>query len=165
MKQFLARISPVLALVLAGLWLLLNQRFSFAQMLLGLVLGLVLAGSAATLRPLRARLRRLDLAFLLAVVVLKDIVLSNLNVGRIVLRSMRGGEVHSAFLHIPLDLRDPHGLAALAAIVTATPGTVWAGLSASGDALTLHVIDPRDETKLIRLIKERYERPLMRIFE
>ncbi len=50
-------------------------------------------------------------------------------------------------------------------IVTSTPGTVWAGLSPAGDALTLHVLDLKDEAEWIRLIKQRYERPLMRIFE
>ena len=133
--------------------------------MLGAVLAIVLAGFAATLRPLRARLRRLDIAFLLLLVVLKDIVLSNLSVARIVIAPGRGTGLHSTFLRIPLDLRDPHGLAALAAIVTATPGTVWSGLSAAGDVLTLHVLNLEDEATLIRLIKQRYERPLMRIFE
>ncbi len=50
-------------------------------------------------------------------------------------------------------------------IVTATPGTVWAGLTAAEDELTLHVLDLEDEAGLIRTIKQRYEEPLMRIFE
>jgi multicomponent K+:H+ antiporter subunit E len=66
---------------------------------------------------------------------------------------------------IPLELRDPHGLAALAVIVTSTPGTVWAGLSPDGGTLTLHVLDLQDDAEWIHVIKHRYERPLMRIFE
>jgi multicomponent K+:H+ antiporter subunit E len=157
------RISPALVIVLAGLWLLLNQSLSVAQLLLGVVLAVVLARAAATLRPLQARLRRLDIAALLVLVVLKDIVLNNISVARIVLGL--APPIRSGFLSIPLDLRDPHGLAALAAIVTATPGTVWSGLSPTGDALTLHVLDLGDEARLIRVIKHRYEQPLMRIFE
>jgi len=42
--------------------------------------------------------------------------------------------VHSGFLHIPLDLRDPHGLAVLAAIITSTP-TSWVGVSTDGTQL------------------------------
>ena len=56
-------------------------------------------------------------------------------------------------------------LAALAAIITATPGTVWAGLSDDGQQLTLHILDIEDEEHWIRYIKDRFERPLMRIFE
>jgi multicomponent K+:H+ antiporter subunit E len=38
-------------------------------------------------------------------------------------------------------------------------------LSADGGTLTVHVLDLKDEAAWIRWIKERYERPLMRIFE
>ena len=67
-------------------------------------------------------------------------------------------QVRSGFLEIPLDLRDDHGLAVLACIVTSTPGTVWAGLSPDRATLTLHVLDLRDEDAWIRTIKQRYER-------
>lgn len=165
MKRFVGSISPVLASGLAALWLLLNQTSSAAHLALGVLLGVAFAAFASTLRPVRAGLRRLDVAALLVLVVLKDILVSNLNVARIVFRPPGGPAIRSTFVRIPLDLRDAHGLAALAAIVTATPGTVWAGLSPSGDALTLHVLDLDDETELIESIKSRYERPLMRIFE
>jgi multicomponent K+:H+ antiporter subunit E len=152
-------------LSLFALWLLLNQSFAPAHLALGAVLAGALAWVTSSLRPLKAHVRRLDIAALLLLVVLKDIVLNNLSVARIVLGLRPVREVHSGFLRIPLDLRDPHGLAALAAIVTATPGTVWAGLSTEGDTLTLHVLDLKDDASLIRLIKHRYEQPLMKIFE
>jgi multicomponent K+:H+ antiporter subunit E len=165
MKTIDRRISPVLVIVLAGLWLLLNQSLALTHILLGIVLAVVLTWAASSLRPLRARIRRLDTAALLILVVAKDIVLNNLHVARIVLGPTRLRNIRSGFVRIPLDLRDPHGLAALAIIVTATPGTVWAGLSPSDDTLTLHVLDLYDEAAVIRLIKHRYEQPLRRIFE
>jgi multicomponent K+:H+ antiporter subunit E len=73
--------------------------------------------------------------------------------------------IRSGFLEVPLALRDPHGLAALSTIVTSTPGTIWADLSADGAVLTLHVLDLRDERAAIATIKHRYERLLMEIFE
>lgn len=152
-------------LVLTGIWLLLNQTLALSQVTLGLVQSLLLAWSGSALRPLRARLHRLDLAALLMLVVLRDIVRSNFDVARIVLGLVHDRGVRSGFLDIPLDLRDPHGLAVLAAIVTSTPGTVWVGLSPDGGILTLHVLDLKDRREWIRLIKQRYERPLMRIFQ
>jgi multicomponent K+:H+ antiporter subunit E len=73
--------------------------------------------------------------------------------------------VKSGFLDVPLDLRDAHGLAVLAAIVTSTPGTVWVDLARDGSTLTLHVLDLRDEAAMIRTIKRRYESALLEIFE
>jgi multicomponent K+:H+ antiporter subunit E len=164
MKRIVANTSPLLVLGLTGCWLLLNETLSPGQILLGFALAIALGLAASALRPLHARLRRFDIAALLLLIVFRDIVRSNVAVARVILGLERSREVHSGFLQIPLELRDPHGLAALAMIVTSTPGTVWVGLSPAG-TLTLHVLDLQNETVWIELIKQRYERQLMRIFE
>jgi multicomponent K+:H+ antiporter subunit E len=158
-------ISPTVVLCLTVLWLILQQTIAPDQILLGVMLAVLLAGASSRLRPLRAHLRRVDLAAALIFIVLWEIIQSNIAVARIVLGLVRNREVRSGFVQIPLELRDPYGLAALAAIITATPGTVWAGLSADGKHLTLHILDIEDEQRWIGYIKDRFERPLMRIFE
>ena len=65
----------------------------------------------------------------------------------------------------PLDLRDPYGLAALACIVTSTPGTLWVSFDAATGMLMIHVLDLVDESEWVRTIKDRYEQLLMEIFE
>jgi multicomponent K+:H+ antiporter subunit E len=157
------KFSPLLALVLAALWLLLHQSVAAGDLVLGVALGSVLAWASSVLRPLQARISRWDLAARLAVTVLHDIVRSNVAVARIVLGLVPGNR--PGFLHVPLELRDPHGLATLAIIITATPGTVWVGVSNGGETLTLHVLDLENEARWVRFIKERYEQPLLRIFE
>lgn len=158
-------VPPVLTVVLVVIWLLLNNSASLAHVLLGSIIAVLLMLAAAQLRPVHPRLQRLWTIVPLIAVVLADIMRSNIAVARIVLGMVRGREVHSGFLDIPLALRDPHGLAILAAIITSTPGTSWAGISEDGASLKLHVLDLKDEGEWIRTIKERYERPLMRIFE
>jgi len=159
------RVPPVLTVVLVALWLLLNNSASLANVLLGLVIAVLLMRAAAQLRPVHPTLARLWTIVPLVSTVLVDIVRSNIGVARIVLGLVRDRAVHSGFIDIPLDLRDPHGLAMLAAIITSTPGTSWAGVSEDGSSLKLHVLDLKDEDDWIRTIKDRYERPLMRIFE
>jgi multicomponent K+:H+ antiporter subunit E len=136
-----------------------------AQAAFGALLSVLLVLAIAELRPIRPRLHRLHLAVPLAARVLVDILRSNLHVAAIVLGQVRDRQVRSGFLEIPLELSDPHGLTILAVIVTATPGTSWAGLSPSGRTLTLHVLDLKDEQEMIAVIKRRYEQPLIRIFE
>ena len=155
-------------LLVAGLTtmgLLLVDRVTFGQLLLGLVVSMTMVFGFRSVRPLIPRLRRPGSALRLIGRVFVDIVHSNYSVARIVLGLTGGREVHSAFVDIPLDMRDPHGLAVLAAIVTSTPGTVWANLSVDGTTLTLHVLDLRDESAWIDTIKQRYEKLLMEIFE
>lgn len=164
-QRISAAISPTVVLGLTILWLLLQQTVALDQVLLGVMLAVLLAWAGSKLRPLRAHVRRIDLAAGLALVVFWEVVRSNVAVARIVLGLVRDREVRSGFVKIPLALRDPHGLAVLAAIITATPGTVWAGLSPDGQRLTLHILDIGEEQQWIRYVKERFEGPLMRIFE
>lgn len=165
MKPVGRRFPPLLIVVLTIMWLLLNQTLAPGQIVLGFVLAVLLAWASSTLRPLQPRVHRLHEAVILILIVLKDIVRSNIAVARIVLGLAGKRRIRSGFLDIPLDMRDPHGLAVLATIITSTPGTVWVGLTPDGSRLTLHVLDLKDEAEWIRLIKERYERRLMRIFE
>ena len=115
-------VPHVLTGVLFLMWLLLNDSLSLGHVLLGLILAVVLARSSSLLRPLRARIHRPHLALKLLGLVVLDVVRSNLIVARIVLGLRKA---RSGFVKIPLELKDSHGLAALATIVTATPGTVW----------------------------------------
>jgi multicomponent K+:H+ antiporter subunit E len=155
----------VLILGLVGMWLLLNGTLSLAHILLGLVLAIVMVVGFRPMRPVQPRIRRPLAAIRLMFRVLIDIMRSNIGVGRVILGLVGSRQVKSGFLKIPLDLRDPHGLAALAAIVTSTPGTVWVDLTRDGSVLTLHVLDLQDEEAWIHTIKDRYERLLMEIFE
>lgn len=161
----MSRIPVLLPLGLTVLWLVLTETLTWPNVVLGLVVGFGMVLSFQKLRPVRPRLRRVHVGFGLVFKVLVDIVKSNLAVGRIVLGLTGGREVRSGFLDIPLDMRDPHGLAVLAMIVTATPGTVWSGLADDSSMLRLHVLDLQDPEAWIRTIKQRYERPLREIFE
>jgi multicomponent K+:H+ antiporter subunit E len=89
---------------------------------------------------------------------------SNIAVARIVLSPATRQRV-AGFLSMPLELRHPGGLAVMACIVTATPGTSWARYDAARNTVTIHVLDLVDEEEWIRTFKQRYERRLQEIFE
>ncbi|HEX6996835.1 MAG TPA: Na+/H+ antiporter subunit E [Gammaproteobacteria bacterium] len=159
------RLAPVLIAGLTAMWLLLNQTLAPGQILLGLILATAITWATYAIRRVQPRFRRPHLLPVLVALVLADIVRSNVSVARIVLGLVRDREVRAGFLDVPLEMRDPHGLAVLAAIVTSTPGTVWVDLAPDGSRVTLHVLDLRDEAAWIAWIKNRYEKLLMRIFE
>ena len=150
--------------LLVALWLVLNESVAPGHLLLGsVVAGLGVfalrrekAGATVARRPM-AGLR-------LFLVVAVDVLHSNVAVGRIVLGMGRANRT-AGFVPVPLALRAPAGLAALACIVTATPGTSWVRYDRGENILTLHVLDVADPDALVAQIKRRYERPLMEIFE
>jgi len=159
------RVPPVLTAWLLLMWLFLNQTVSLGHLLLGASLGIALAGASRALRPLQPRIKQAYVVPVLFGVVLLDIIRSNVAVAGIVLGFVRGRQLRSGFVKIPLELEDPHGLAVLAGILTATPGTVWVEHDSATRTLTLHVLDLRDEGEWIEWVKSRYERLLRRIFE
>jgi multicomponent K+:H+ antiporter subunit E len=66
---------------------------------------------------------------------------------------------------IPLDLRHPFSTTLLASIITLTPGTVSVNLSGDRRSLLIHGLAVADPEAAARRVKQRYERPLMEIFE
>ncbi|MEP7313620.1 MAG: Na+/H+ antiporter subunit E [Pseudomonadota bacterium] len=160
-----ARPPVLLVLGLTGMWLLLNSTLAFGHIVLGLTIALLMVFGFRAVRPLQPTLRRPQMALLLLWRVFVDILRSNLGVARVVLGLYGKRTPRSGFVDIPLDMRDAHGLAALATIVTSTPGTIWVNLSPDGATLTLHVLDIRDEKGWIDTIKHRYESLLIEIFE
>ncbi|MDS1141213.1 Na+/H+ antiporter subunit E [Pusillimonas sp. SM2304] len=162
MKRYLNLL--VLPAVLLAIWLLLNDSLSPGQIALGAILAVLLSWAASALRPLRSSPKHLATALRLIVHVAIDITKSNIAVARIVWLGRRA-HATPGFIKIPLRIRDAHGLAALACIVTYTPGTVWSDYSDDDGLLTLHVLDLKDEEAWFQTIQQRYERPLMEIFE
>jgi multicomponent K+:H+ antiporter subunit E len=155
---------PIASVGLLVLWLLLNQTLSLGHFLLGTVVALVGGWSLAALEAPKARPRRLRATVRLAAFVLADIVRSNIAVARIIL-GLQQRQWTSGFVEIPLELRDPYGLATLACIITSTPGTVWVDFDAASGTLTIHVLDLVDKTEWVRTINGRYERLLLEIFQ
>ncbi len=160
LRSIISRLTLFLLLV----WLLLNDSLQAGQIVFGLLLAILVVLLNASSQPLQARPRRVLLVLSLLAHVAVDVVRSNFAVAAVIFSS-RARRSNSDFMQIPIELRDPHGLAMLACIITATPGTVWAGLSADGATLTIHVLDLQDREIWIRTIKDRYEQPLKEIFE
>jgi multicomponent K+:H+ antiporter subunit E len=161
MKRWLP--FPLLWALLLAMWLVLYETLAPAQILLGGIVALAAVWSLRTLQAPAVRLRRPRVAAELAWLVFVDIVRSNIAVGRIALHPGVRGRT-AGFLRIPLVLRNPAGLAALACIVTSTPGTAWAGYESRSGVLTLHVLDLVDEESWVRIVKQRYEPRLIEIF-
>lgn len=146
------------------LWLLLDDSLTPGSAVLGLIVAIVLVRAAAPLRPLRAFPKHPLTTLKLLARVISDVTVSNITVARLIWLGKHAPPT-PGFVKIPLTLRDPHGLAALACIVTYTPGTVWADFREQDNTLTLHVLDLHNDAYWIDTIVQRYESPLKEIFE
>lgn len=152
---------PLLFVSLILFWLLLNG-FTRAQFLLGAVIALAAGLFMTALQPQKNHLRSIQTMIWLFGAVSYDILQSNIAVTGIILSRKR--KRRPGFVVIRLDLQNRTALAVLACIVTATPGTAWVDYNAARQELTIHVLDLEDAQEWRDTIKQRYERPLIRIF-
>jgi multicomponent K+:H+ antiporter subunit E len=155
--------APLLSASLFAVWLLLNNTVDAAHLVLGALVAIVVPWFTERLRPDRPRIRRPLAILRLGLVVLWDIVMSNIEVARRILGPEAA--IRPAFVWLPLDLTDPHAIVSLAGIITMTPGTLSAELSADRRHLLVHAFNVDDEAALIAQMKARYEAPLKEIFE
>ncbi|HEV3430963.1 MAG TPA: Na+/H+ antiporter subunit E [Paraburkholderia sp.] len=154
---------PWLSIVLLVCWVLLMNDVSPGNLLLGAVLGIVIAfciGEGLWLQPVR--FGRPWLLLRLFGHVLIDIVVANVEVALLVLGPTK--RLRPAFIEVPLDSTHEIALTALISIVSLSPGTLCAELSDDRTRLIVHVLDLDDETALVASIKSRYEAPLLEIF-
>lgn len=154
---------PVAGAGLLLFWLLLNQSLSLGQIVIGSFAAIAGGWALTTLGSPEGRMRRPSAMLRLSGLVLADIVRSNIAVARIVL-GFGTRERRSGFVDIPIDLRNPYGLAMLACIITSTPGTLWVNFDERSGKLTIHVLDLLDDSDWPGTIKNRYERLLLAIF-
>ena len=156
--------SPTLSLALFVVWLLLNQSLDATTLLLAALLAIIVPLLTQSLRPARVKMRKPLLALRLGGLVGCDVVVSALIVARLLL-TRRGSQMSPRFVRVPLAMRDPNALATLAMILCLTPGTAWGEIALDRSTLLIHVFNEDDEAAFIDMIKTRYERPLMEIFE
>lgn len=154
--------SPWMSLAIVVLWFLLNG-VSVGHAILALALALVVPLLVVDLRPDRPKPRRVGVIVALSAVVIYDIIKSAIELAfRIIGPESR---IKPTYLWIPLEVRDPHAITALAGIITMTPGTLSADLSADQKHLLVHCFHTDDVDATRADIKQRYERRLKEIFE
>jgi multicomponent K+:H+ antiporter subunit E len=161
MRQLLP--YPLLAALLLLLWLVLQQSVGLGQLLLGGAIAIAVALAASAILPERVRFRRLLSLLQLIAVAGIDIIRSNIAVLLILINP--GAEPRAGFIKMELQLTNQFGLAVLACLLTATPGSAWLEYDGERSTVLIHVLDLADKDEWITTVKQRYERLLLEIFE
>lgn len=152
---------PFTSVVVAVSWLMLGHSADFFDLLLAFILAIIIP---KLVQPFIVRTPNLhwDLALKLFFVVLWDIVLCNIKVAKQVLGPTQN--LHPKWYRVPLDTNHEHVNSLLAMIITTTPGTVSAGIDQERGDILVHSLSTDDPDADIADIKQRYEAPLMAIF-
>jgi multicomponent K+:H+ antiporter subunit E len=155
---------PALSGLLVVVWMLLLNSATLGGLLIGIVLGTLVPLATAAYWPNRPKIRLGWPVIDYLVVVLFDIIVANFDVARLIL-FRRSKDLRSHWIVVPLELRSPEAITALAGTISLTPGTVTSDISADGRSLLVHMLDVDDLDAAVERIKSRYEARLLRIFE
>src|SRR5690606_14954177 len=153
---------PVLSFALWVLWLLMANSYSPGQMVLGAVFAWLVPLVVAPFWLDIPRVHNMTALLRFILVVHLDILTANLSVARLILGSPK--KLRPAFVEVPLDVEDEFVITLLASVVSLTPGTVSADISADRKVLLVHTLSVDDIDALVGTIKQRYEAPLKEIF-
>ena len=141
----------------------MQQSAGLGHILLGGAVAIAVSHLVNMVATDRATVRNPHLIVRLVFVAGLDIIRSNLAV-LLVLFSPRP-DPKASFIRMDLELTSPTGLAVLACIITATPGSAWLEYDKVRNTVLIHVFDLVDEMQWIETIRARYETLLMEIFQ
>ena len=155
---------PYLSVALALVWMLLVNRWAVGSVVFAALIGVAIPWLTAPYWPDTARFKSPHRIPAYLGIVILEIIKANFSVAAIVLFTPRRA-LRPAWITVPLDLRQPEAITALACTITLTPGTVTCDLSEDGHALLVHCLHAPDPAAVLDEIKTRYEARLKEIFE
>jgi multicomponent K+:H+ antiporter subunit E len=154
---------PVLSITLWISWLLLNNTIAAGHMVLGAILAILIPWFTSSFWQERVCAKN-PLVFLkFSIVVLYDIVMANITVAKQILSPNE--DLKPTFFKLPIKLEHPLGISVLASTISLTPGTVSCDLSEDRTYLLIHGLSVADVEEEIKTIKQRYEEPLLEVFQ
>ncbi len=150
---------PLLSLMLAAIWLLVNNTMSPGHIVLGGCLAIVIPLATTAFGPEPVYLQRPGALLRYGVRLVLDIFTANLQVAIWIMKP--SNRLQPAFIRYKLELQSPLAISVLANTISLTPGTVSCDLSADQCHLLIHTLHTDDAEGLARQIHERYEQPLL----
>ena len=154
---------PVMSVLLGACWLLLQQSVDVGNLITAVVLGWGLPKLIGGFMGPASRPKAWARALHLVGMVLKDIVMSNIAVARLVLNPR--SQPSPGWVQVPMTVQEPLSRALLASIITMTPGTLSAVVDEEARCIWVHALDCQDPAGIAADIDQRYQQPLKEILE
>lgn len=149
-------------ILLAVIWAALTGSFTLANFAFGLLLGWVALYLVREQLETRRGRYRGGRIFLLAVLFIKELILSGWRVARLVTSPRM--DLRPGIFAYPLKLSSDFEITLLANLITLTPGTLSVDVSDDRKTLFVHAIDCSDVDKTMRDIRDGFERKIEEAF-
>lgn len=154
-------IQIVLNLIAATAWMLFQNSFTFVDFVIGYIIGIIALYFARPLLGYTFYMRRVVAAIKLFFLFLKELVVANIDVLKVVLSPKLN--VSSSIIAVPTKLESKGEITLLAVLITLTPGTLSMDFSDDSQTIYIHALDAPDREQFIKDIQQTFERAIMEV--
>jgi len=154
-------IQILLNLLIAFIWMFLQNSWSGTTFLLGYLIGLGMMFLLRRFLPKPFYLKKVWAIIYLLLLFLKELLLSNITVLKHIIQPKL--DIKPGIIALPTELTRDWEITTLACLITLTPGTVTVDLSIEGDVLYIHAMDIPDAEEVILQIKNTFEKAIMEV--
>lgn len=151
----------LLNFVLAFVWMFLSSNYTGSAFIIGYLLGIIFLLAVRKMLPGRFYLASIWALIKLAVLFLKELVLANIAVLKVVLKPKL--DLEPAFFKYETTLTKEWEITLLSSLITLTPGTVVVHLSDDNKTLFIHAIDVDDIDDVIDSIRNSFEKAILEV--
>lgn len=146
---------------LAFLWMFLKTSFTPAAFVVGFFWGLVILFIFRSYFADRFYLHRVVAIIKLFLLFIKELVLSNLNVLKHVLKPKM--DIKPGIFALPTDLKKDWEIMLLGNLITLTPGTLTVDVSDDNKILYIHAVNIDDVRESVDSIKNTFEKAILEV--
>ncbi|OZM57781.1 Na+/H+ antiporter subunit E [Lottiidibacillus patelloidae] len=148
-------------LVIAIIWMFLNESYYFIDFVLGYLLGIWLLFLLRRFIPGEFYFKRVYAIVYLIFLFLKELILANIEVLKLVYKPKM--TLEPGIFALPTELKTNWEITLLANLITLTPGTLSVTLSNDNKLIYIHAVDISDVEDTIKQIKDSFEKAIMEV--
>ena len=146
---------------LAFVWMFMTVSFSPAGFAIGFLVGLGIIILMRRFFSYRLYTSRVWAVIYLVLLFLKELLMSSIQVLRIVLKPNMN--LKPAIFELETELKEDWEITLLSALITLTPGTLVVGISNDQKRLFIHALDFEDIDDAVSSIKDTFERAILEV--
>ncbi|MGG4096483.1 Na+/H+ antiporter subunit E [Paenibacillus lautus] len=151
----------LLNIIIAVVWMFLNNNWSPQQLIIGYLIGILLIYLLRRFWPNDFYLRKLWSIMLLLLLFLRELLKSSITVIGQILRPKLN--VRPGIFAYSTELKSDWEITVLSCLICLTPGTLTLEVSRDGQTLYIHAMDIEDVEELQNQIRDTFERAIKEV--
>jgi multicomponent Na+:H+ antiporter subunit E len=151
----------LLNVILAWVWMFLKVSYDSVTFTVGYFFGLLIIFVFRRFFPSRFYLYRVFAVIRLLFIFIKELLLSNISVLKVILKPKL--DIRPGIFALHTDLKNDWEITILANLITLTPGTLVVDVSSDNQTLYIHAMDISDAQEVITSIKTTFEKAIMEV--